>query len=112
MDAPTEIRKCEVGSLSGLKAAALDLGRLCEEPDSALVVVHDGLADVTRERGQIESIPTEPRAVSRERHARLALAGPLRLELPAAGALQVCDRDPQVVSVSGRICDLRNLVVI
>src|SRR5262245_30057720 len=65
-----------------------------------------------RQRGEIETIAADPRAVSGQRHARLTFAGALRLELPAACAFLVSDGNPQVVSLSGCLSDLRNLVAI
>jgi hypothetical protein len=65
MDAPAQIRQREVGCLAGLKPAALGVSWLGEQPDATFVVVNDRLADMARERGEIESISAEPRPVSR-----------------------------------------------
>src|ERR1700722_15580534 len=94
----TEIRRVERGQ------HPLSLrGGLAEAPRVMLLVGHDRLSEKIRQRGEIVAPARDELAFVGYRHADVALAESLRLELPSADALEVVATEPQAAADRVRI---------
>src|SRR6266705_1688602 len=79
------------------------------------IVVHDWLAELTRQSCQVDDVAGAQKLIApprRDGHAALVAAQALWLEFPTRRGLQLAERQPEVVTLSLGVGDGRRLVVV
>src|SRR5258707_10824899 len=103
MHLAVEIRQGEIRPVERSQHALSLRGSLAEAPRVMLLVGHDGLSEKIRQRDEIVAPACDELAFVGYRHADVALAKSLRLELPSADALELVATEPQSAARRVRI---------
>src|SRR5713101_1753009 len=112
MHPAVEIGQLEIGSLQRGERSAARRSSFAEIPCAVFVIMHHRLAEVTRERREVESAPAVANEFSRKRrrnrNAHIAQARTFGLQFPSACLGQVDFAEPEILALGLCAAYLRN----